>query len=229
MKSVIVMSFFLASAFAACDNPKVQATGYTLTDSQVLSEITNIAEFTLSCENDEKPDLYADIEGSFHPVVTSADGLKYQVRWINDEKKAHTGNITVNLYDSEGYVAANRARDRGNASTTAPLVTFVVSFPDSAEPTVKDDGRSWLPSIPSILIGVYLGLTAGVSQDFVLLPILKMGTNPYNHYAPHNVFSPRQELALTITWFGSFGASIPVWLWPLNNSHFSERSLTVLV
>jgi len=131
MKSVIALSLFLASASAACDNPKVQATGYTPADSQVLSAIPFIAEFSLSCSNDEKPVLYADIEGTFQPVVTSVDGSKYQVSWIKDVKKAHTGDYKVDLYDSEGYAAAKRARDRGDASTTAPLVTIVVSYPGS--------------------------------------------------------------------------------------------------
>lgn len=131
MKFLFVLGMFLASASAACENPKVQASSYTSADSQVLSAIPFISEFTLGCSNDEKPVLYADIEGSFVPVVTSADGSKYQVSWIKDLKKATTGDYNVDLYDTEGYSAAKKARDRGDVSTAAPLVTIVVSYPGS--------------------------------------------------------------------------------------------------
>ena len=42
-------------------------------------------------------------------------------------KAAKTGDHSVNLYDSEGYTAVRRSRERGEAVTASPLVTIVVS------------------------------------------------------------------------------------------------------
>ena len=97
----------------------------------MLNAIPFITEFTLACGNGEKPVLFADIEGELVPVVQSADGAKYQVSWVRDIKKAQTGEHKVDLYDSDGYVAVRRARDRGDAATTAPLVSIIVSYPGS--------------------------------------------------------------------------------------------------
>lgn len=45
-----------------------------------------------------------------------------QVSWTKDVKAAKTGDHSVALYDSEGYTAVKRSRERGEAATTAPLV-----------------------------------------------------------------------------------------------------------
>ena len=44
-----------------------------------------------------------------------------QVSWTKDVKAAKTGDHSVALYDSEGYTAVKRSRERGEAAT-APLV-----------------------------------------------------------------------------------------------------------
>ena len=59
------------------------------------------------------------------------DMLIFQVSWTKDIKVAKTGDHSVNLYDSEGYTAVKRSRERGEAVTTAPLVTILVSYPGS--------------------------------------------------------------------------------------------------
>merc|ERR1712227_1186305 len=79
----------------------------------------------------EKPSLYADIDGTLVPVTQGIEGHKYQVSWTKDTKVAKTGDHSVNLYDSEGYTAVKRSRERGEAVTTSPLVTIVVSYPGS--------------------------------------------------------------------------------------------------
>ena len=43
-------------------------------------------------------------------------------------KAAKTGDHSVNLYDSEGYTAVRRSRERGEAVTASPLVTIVVTY-----------------------------------------------------------------------------------------------------
>jgi translocon-associated protein subunit delta len=129
---VLLSTLLMASStMAACANPKVTASSYTPSDSQVLSAIPFIAEFSLACDGGETPALYADIEGMLMPVTKSVEGDKYQVSWIQDVKKASTGDRSVALYDTEGYTAVRRSRATGQASTVSPLVTIVVSYPGS--------------------------------------------------------------------------------------------------
>merc|ERR1712025_220027 len=73
------------------------------------------------------------------PVIQSLEGDKYQVSWTTDVKKVSTGDHSVDLYDSEGFTALKRSRDRGEAATVSPLVTIVVSYPGSY-------GGPWLNS-----------------------------------------------------------------------------------
>ena len=54
-----------------------------------------------------------------------------QVSWIKDVKKATTGDNSVALYDTEGYANMRRAREKGEVSTAAPIVTIVVNYPGS--------------------------------------------------------------------------------------------------
>ena len=77
--SVLSVLFIAGSVMSACTDPKVTASSYTPADSQVLSAIPFIAEFSLVCGNGEKPALYADIEGVLTPVTQSIEGEKYQV------------------------------------------------------------------------------------------------------------------------------------------------------
>ena len=50
-----------------------------------------------------------------------------QVSWTKDVKAAKTGDHSVALYDSEGYTAVKRSRERGEAATTAPLVITITT------------------------------------------------------------------------------------------------------
>lgn len=139
MRSLISIALMVGSAMATCTEPKVTASSYTPADSQVLSAIPFIAEFSLACANGEAPALFADINGALVPVIQSLEGDKYQVSWTTDVKKVSTGDHSVDLYDSEGFTTLKRSRDRGEAATVSPLVTIVVSYPGSY-------GGPWLNS-----------------------------------------------------------------------------------
>ena len=69
----------VGSAMSACTEPKVSASSYTPSDSQVLTAIPFIAEFSLTCANGDQPSLYADIDGNLVPVTKAIEGDKYQV------------------------------------------------------------------------------------------------------------------------------------------------------
>ena len=79
MLFVVSLLMCLGSALSACTEPKVSASSYTPSDSQVLTAIPFIAEFSLTCSSGDQPSLYADIDGSLVPVTKAIEGDKYQV------------------------------------------------------------------------------------------------------------------------------------------------------
>ena len=80
MLSVACVLMMAGSVLSACTEPEVAASSYTPSDSQVLTAIPFIAEFTLTCANGDQPSLYADIDGNLVPVTKALEGEKYQVR-----------------------------------------------------------------------------------------------------------------------------------------------------
>jgi translocon-associated protein subunit delta len=131
LRFVVAATCLVALASGACTNPKVSASSYTPADSQVLAAIPFIAEFTLECGNGEKPALYAEIGGALVPVSTTLDGSKHQVSWVKTLAEVARGDVTVPLYDAEGYAQLKRAQDKGEIATVAPLVSIVVNYPGS--------------------------------------------------------------------------------------------------
>merc|ERR1712223_828054 len=121
----------LSQVHATCENPKVQASSYTSSDSQVLTHIPFITEFTLSCSNGASNiPLYASVKGALVPVQQTSDGKKYQVAWTEELKDAKAGDYEINFYDDTGYSALKRILERGeDAIGVKPLVTIVVNFP----------------------------------------------------------------------------------------------------
>ena len=78
--STVMMLAMAGSAMSACSNPKITASSYTPADSQVLTAIPFIAEFSLVCSSGDLPSaLWADIDGVLVPVTQSLEGDKYQV------------------------------------------------------------------------------------------------------------------------------------------------------
>ena len=80
LSSMLVLAM-AGSAMSACSDPKITASSYTPADSQVLTAIPFIAEFSVQCGSGDKPSqLWADIDGALVPVTQSLEGDKYQVR-----------------------------------------------------------------------------------------------------------------------------------------------------
>jgi len=129
--SIAALSVLGLAQGEKCQNPKVQASSYTPSDAQVLTHIAFVAEFSLTCSNGaSNVALYADLNGALVPVVRSQDaGGRYQISWTTEVKHAKTGDHEVNLFDEEGYTAAKRAIESGEASAVKPLVTIVVNYP----------------------------------------------------------------------------------------------------
>merc|ERR1711997_126301 len=121
----------LNQVHASCENPKVQASSYTSSDSQVLTHIPFITEFTLTCSNGAASiPLYASVKGALIPVQQAADGSKYQVGWTEEVKDAKSGDHEINFYDEAGYSALKRVLERGEDTVgVKSLVTIVVNHP----------------------------------------------------------------------------------------------------
>ena len=50
--------------------------------------------------------------------------------WTKELKNAKPGDLSVNLYDDDGFAAVKRVLERGeDASSVKPLVTIVVEYP----------------------------------------------------------------------------------------------------
>lgn len=91
-------------------------------------------------------------------AVRINDENKYQVSWIDDPKKASSGEYSVTLYDDEGYAALRKAiRSGEDTSSVKPLVTIVVNFPGAYQgPWVNSE---FMAAVLSVLVW-YLAFSA---------------------------------------------------------------------
>ena len=52
--------------------------------------------------------------------------------WVKTLKEVSRGEVTVPLYDAEGYAQVKRAMDKGeDVTAVTPLVSIVVNYPGS--------------------------------------------------------------------------------------------------
>uniref|UniRef100_A0A1B6D3S5 Translocon-associated protein subunit delta n=1 Tax=Clastoptera arizonana TaxID=38151 RepID=A0A1B6D3S5_9HEMI len=152
---VVVFTF---TAGEACSKPEVSATSYTTQDATVLTNIAFVTEFTLKCDSGVKRiPLYAEINGKTLPAARISDD-KYQVSWVEEIKKARSGDYNVNLFDEESYGILRKAiRSGEDISTVKPLVTVTVNFPGAYQgPWVNSE---FMAAFLSILVW-YLAFSA---------------------------------------------------------------------
>lgn len=98
------------------------------------------------------------ITKTFLTAVRVNDENVYQVSWIDDPKKAATGDYNVALYDDDGYSALRKASRTGeDVSSIKPLVTIVINFPGAYQgPWVNSE---FMAAFLSILVW-YLAFSA---------------------------------------------------------------------
>ncbi|KAF4524276.1 hypothetical protein B566_EDAN012039 [Ephemera danica] len=127
----LLFSWSLCGLGSYCGHPEVHANSYTTQDATVLTSIAYVVEFTLKCPNPIKGEmsLYAEVHGKILPVATTDNS--YQVSWTEKVRKARKGDIAINLYDEEGYVALRKALRSGEeaAGSVKPLAVMTVSLP----------------------------------------------------------------------------------------------------
>lgn len=158
---LLVCSLFMLITFSAansCSKPEVSASAYTTQDATVLTNIAFVAEFTLKCANGVKGiPLYAEINGKTLPAARIGED-KYQVSWVEDVKKARSGDYSVNLFDEEGYGVLRKAiRSGEDISTVKSLVTVIVNYPGAYQgPWVNSE---FMAAVLSVLVW-YLAFSA---------------------------------------------------------------------
>lgn len=161
MEKLIVLCLLFIASFVnvdSCTKPEVTASAYTTQDATVLTNIAFVAEFTLKCANGVKGiPLYGEVNGRTLPAVRISDD-KYQVSWVEDVKKAASGDYSVNLYDDEGFGALKKAiRSGEDISSVKPLVTIMVNYPGAYQgPWVNSE---FMAAVLSVLVW-YLAFSA---------------------------------------------------------------------
>ena len=134
----------------SCTNPKFSNIRTSVTqDTKLNTETAYIVEFNVQCAKNSKNELfYGEIDGKFIAASTDETGEKRQVvivyllinlmyliyklfnkkiSWTESHKKARTGEITIRIFDEDGFGEAKKIqRNNGDLSKVKELTT--VSF-----------------------------------------------------------------------------------------------------
>lgn len=131
----VLLACFSSSYCKTCSSPQVTASAFTTQDATVLTSIAYVSEFTLKCSNGAEKDrlpLYAEVNGVTLPTarIGPEGNGRYQVSWTEEISKAHTGDVSVHLFDEDGYATLRKLLRNGEDTSSAkPLVTIVVNHP----------------------------------------------------------------------------------------------------
>ncbi|XP_055377933.1 translocon-associated protein subunit delta [Condylostylus longicornis] len=157
-KSIIVAILLniISNVFAGCANPQISnINSFNTGDATIVTKIAYIAEFYVGCENEETPQLFVELENKIIPLARVGDNT-YQISWIEDIKKARSGDFNVRLFDEEGYSNLRKAQRIGeDLSTVKSLSEFVINA----------TGAYKGPWVNSELLAI---LIAGITSYFAL-------------------------------------------------------------
>ena len=67
--------------------------------------------------------------------------------WIKTLAEVSKGEVTVPLYDAEGYSQLKRAQEKGEMASVTPLVSIVVNYPGSYSKYLETSVTSLVSSI----------------------------------------------------------------------------------
>jgi len=112
----------------SCLGPTVTHSIYTSTEAPLARSTVIIVSFDLECKNEleDKPNLYATINGKTLPTARTEDG-KYQVSIVEEHAAAPKGTYTVGIYDEDGYASlkkAQRSEEGSGVEAVAPIASF---------------------------------------------------------------------------------------------------------
>jgi len=153
----VFLGILSAGYCSSCSNPDVTSKSFTTQDATIVTNIAYISEFSVKCGSGAVSHLYADVEGVIVPVSEIAAN-KYQVSWTEEIKNARRGDVTVRLFDEDGYAALRKALRAGEDITTlSPLFTVAVNHPGAFNgPWLKSE---FLAAALSLVVA-YLALSS---------------------------------------------------------------------
>lgn len=107
-----------------CQSPQLISTSYTTQDATVLKHVAYISSFYVKCKRGESGNLYALSGDTISPVASVGPG-KYQLSWTEDIKTAKTGDLTLNIYNENGYAGIRKALRAGEDISTVPIFSQI--------------------------------------------------------------------------------------------------------
>lgn len=108
-----------------CLGPQVISNSYTTQEAFILREIAYVTNFQINCISGEATNLYALIGNAITPVAQVAAGM-YEISWSEEVKFAKTGQLSVNLYDENGYAALKKALRNNEDILSIPVFAEVI-------------------------------------------------------------------------------------------------------
>ncbi|EEZ98538.1 Translocon-associated protein subunit delta-like Protein [Tribolium castaneum] len=111
--------FLISGAFSSCENPEIKSTSYTTQDATILTHIAYISEFNVKCGSGSLTNLYSLLGDTIQPVGMTGPN-KYQISWTEEVKNARNGDITIKLFDDDGYALLRKAQRAGDDLKTVP-------------------------------------------------------------------------------------------------------------
>eukprot|EP00794_Sanderia_malayensis_P006206 gene6206-6921_t len=125
---VSILCLCAATAQGHCQKPTISSETYSTSSVTLSSETVYVVDLKINCENaDQEQNFYAEINGILSPVAkSSSDSSKYQISWSSEHKKAVKGDITIKIYDEEGYSAYRKAQRAGDKQSSVSPVGSVV-------------------------------------------------------------------------------------------------------
>lgn len=108
-----------------CVGPKVSSNSYTTQDAFILREIAYVTNFQIECTTGKATNLYALIGNAVTPVAQVASGM-YEISWSEDVKVAKTGQLSVKLYDENGYASLKKALRNSEDILSVPVFAEVL-------------------------------------------------------------------------------------------------------
>ncbi|KAF2890643.1 hypothetical protein ILUMI_15530 [Ignelater luminosus] len=126
---LVLFAFVSSGLCSSCTNPQVTSKSFTTQDATIVTNIAYISEFNLKCSSGSVSHLYADVDGIIVPVSEIAPN-NYQVSWTEEIKTARRGDVTLRLFDEDGYTTLRKAIRAGeDLSAVSPLFTVTINHP----------------------------------------------------------------------------------------------------
>ncbi|CAH8528155.1 unnamed protein product [Schistosoma turkestanicum] len=123
----------------ACDEFDVKPVSYSSSEAVLSTETVILIEGEAKCKGKGSSNLYAELNGTFHPVARHIETDNFQVSFVFNHKDLPKGEYIVRFYNEKGVTAYLRSSKGGFASDVPPVFTV----------TVRHRGISYKPIVYS--------------------------------------------------------------------------------